>query len=49
VDGVLNLADFGAFQTGFALAQCKADMNNDGILNLADFGAFTTLFALGCP
>lgn len=48
-DGVLNLADFGAFQTAFALNQCRADVNGDGILNLADFGAFQTLFALGCP
>ena len=47
-DGLLNLADFGAFTTAFALGQCRADMNNDGILNLSDFGAFTTAFALGC-
>ncbi len=48
-DGVLNLADFGAFQTAFALQQPRADFNNDGELNLADFGAFQTAFALGCP
>ncbi|MCC6662006.1 MAG: hypothetical protein IT437_14110 [Phycisphaerales bacterium] len=47
-DGLLNLADFGAFQTAFALGQCRADMNNDGVLNLSDFGAFTTAFAVGC-
>ncbi|MCC6660451.1 MAG: S8 family serine peptidase [Phycisphaerales bacterium] len=47
-DGVLDLADFGAFQTGFALANPCADFNNDGALNLADFGAFQTGFALGC-
>ncbi len=47
-DGILNLADFGAFQTAFALQQIKADLNNDCVLNLADFGAFQTAFALGC-
>jgi hypothetical protein len=47
-DGQLNLADFGAFQTAFALGQCRADINGDGQLNLADFGAFQTAFALGC-
>lgn len=47
-DGILNLADFGAFQTGFALGDPRADFNGDGVLNLADFGAFQTAFALGC-
>jgi len=46
-DGVLNLADFGAFQTQFALGAAGADVNADCALNLADFGAFQTLFALG--
>jgi hypothetical protein len=48
-DGALNLADFGAFQTGFALGDRRADYNCDGDLNLADFGAFQTGFAIGCP
>jgi hypothetical protein len=48
-DGSLNLADFGAFQTAFALGNMAvADFNDDGVLNLADFGAFQTAFALGC-
>ena len=47
-DGLLNLADFGAFTTAFALGEQRADYNGDGVLNLADFGAFTTGFALGC-
>ena len=47
-DGFLNLADFGAFQNFFALADPRADFNGDGVLNLADFGAFQTAFALGC-
>jgi hypothetical protein len=48
-DGVLGLADFGCFQTKFALNDPYADCNADGILNLADFGCFQTKFALGCP
>lgn len=48
-DGALNLADFGAFQTLFALGDRRADTNCDGVLNLADFGAYQTSFALGCP
>ncbi|MCC6659723.1 MAG: hypothetical protein IT437_02430 [Phycisphaerales bacterium] len=48
-DGVLNLADFGCFQTKFALQDSYADCNGDGLLNLSDFGCFLTKFALGCP
>ncbi len=48
-DGTLNLADFGCFQTKFALADPYADCNGDSLLNLADFGCFQTKFALGCP
>ncbi|MCC6659619.1 MAG: PQQ-binding-like beta-propeller repeat protein [Phycisphaerales bacterium] len=48
-DGSLNLADFGCFQTRFALGEPYADCNGDGVRNLADFGCFQTLFALGCP
>ncbi|MCC6659767.1 MAG: endonuclease/exonuclease/phosphatase family protein [Phycisphaerales bacterium] len=48
-DGVLNLADFGCFQTRFALAAPYADCNGDGVRNLSDFGCFTTSFAMGCP
>ncbi|MCC6662082.1 MAG: S8 family serine peptidase [Phycisphaerales bacterium] len=48
-DFALNLADFGCFQTKFALGDSYADCNNDGVLNLADFGCFQTKFALGCP
>ncbi len=45
---ILNLADFGCFQTKFALQQPYADCNADGLFNLADFGCFQTKFALGC-
>ncbi|MCC6660898.1 MAG: hypothetical protein IT437_08430 [Phycisphaerales bacterium] len=48
-DGARNLADFGCFQTRFALGDPYADCNGDGQLNLSDFGCFQTKFALGCP
>jgi hypothetical protein len=48
-DTILNLADFGCFQTKFALGDLYADCNGDSILNLSDFGCFQTKFALGCP
>jgi hypothetical protein len=48
-DGVLNLGDFGCFQTRFATGDIYADCNDDGVRNLADFGCFMTRFALGCP
>ncbi len=47
-DGLLNLADFGCFQTNFATGNPYADCNGDGQLNLADFGCFQTNFAIGC-
>jgi hypothetical protein len=49
LDLVLNLADFGCFQTNFALGNMYADCNGDLVLNLADFGCFQTSFAIGCP
>jgi hypothetical protein len=49
LDTVLNLADFGCFQTAFATGNMYADCNQDTVLNLADFGCFQTQFALGCP
>jgi uncharacterized membrane protein len=48
-DGLLNLTDFGCFQTRFALGDPYADCNTDGVTNLADFGCFQTQFAFGCP
>lgn len=48
-DAVLTLADFGCFQTRFALGDPRADCNGDGVRDLADFGCFQTRFALGCP
>ncbi|MCC6661856.1 MAG: hypothetical protein IT437_13330 [Phycisphaerales bacterium] len=48
-DTNLDLADFGCYQTKFALGDLYADCNADGVRNLADFGCFQTKFALGCP
>jgi hypothetical protein len=48
-DTTLDLADFGCFQTKFALGDLYADCNADGVRNLSDFGCFQTKFALGCP
>ncbi len=48
-DQILNIADFGCFQTKFATQNSYADCNGDQILNLADFGCFQTKFAIGCP
>ncbi len=48
-DGILNLGDFGCFQTKFATGNMEADCNGDTVLNLADFGCFQTKFAVGCP
>jgi hypothetical protein len=49
-DGTLTLADFGAFQSAYAMGQAYvADFNHDGVLNLADFGAFKTAYGAGCP
>ncbi len=48
-NSALDLADFGCFQSKFALADPYADCNADGLLSLADFGCFQTKFAVGCP
>lgn len=49
-DGMLTLADFGAFQSAYALGNTYvADFDRDGALTLADFGAFKGAFAAGCP
>ena len=48
-NGSLDIADFGCFQTKFAVGNPAVDCNLDGVLNLADFGCFTTRFAVGCP
>ncbi len=48
-DGILDLADIGAFVTAFQAGDLSVDQNGDGILDLADIGAFVTCFQAGCP
>jgi hypothetical protein len=48
-DGRLNLADFGCFQSRFALLDPYADCNGDGLLTAADFACFQGEYAKGCP
>ena len=48
-DGVLDLFDFLAFQSAFALADPRADFNGDGELTIFDFLQFQTEFDAGCP
>ncbi len=46
--GVLNVGDYIAFQTRFALGSLDADFDNNCVLNVSDYIAFQTGFALGC-
>lgn len=48
-DGLLTIADFGAYQTGFVGGDPRADFTSDCVLTIADFGAFQTAFVAGCP
>lgn len=48
-DGILTIADFGAFQSAFVASAPCADYNGDGLHTIADFGAFQTGFVAGCP
>jgi DNA-binding beta-propeller fold protein YncE len=47
--GVLDLADIGAFVSGFTDQDPIADINGDGIFDLGDVSAFVTSFLAGCP
>jgi hypothetical protein len=47
-DGVLNVSDFGCFQTRFVAADPWADCNQDGALTVQDFGCFQSSFLQGC-
>lgn len=47
--GILDLADIGAFVTGFTSGDCIADFDGNGIYDLADIGTFVTAFTGGCP
>ncbi|MFM9994838.1 MAG: hypothetical protein ACKVU4_03450 [Phycisphaerales bacterium] len=47
--GTLTVADFGCFQSRFALGDPYADCNTSGTLTVSDFGCFQGKFVLGCP
>ncbi|MFM9995881.1 MAG: PQQ-dependent sugar dehydrogenase [Phycisphaerales bacterium] len=47
--GSLTVADFGCFQSKYALNHPYADCNTSGSLSIADFGCFQSKFVLGCP
>lgn len=47
-DGTLSVADFGAFQAGFAAGKYRADCNADGAWTISDFGCFQAAFVGGC-
>lgn len=53
-DGILNLADFGAFQAAFALrsdrANCNGDLtaNDEPVIDVSDLACFQQKFAAGC-
>ena len=47
--GVLDLADIGAFVSGFVAADPIADLDPDGVFDLADITAFLASFNAGCP
>ncbi len=45
-DCALTIADFGAFQSLFELADMRADFTGDGQHTIADFGAFQSSYAM---
>ncbi|MFM9995882.1 MAG: PQQ-dependent sugar dehydrogenase [Phycisphaerales bacterium] len=47
--GSLTVADFGCFQSKYALNHPYADCNVSGSLSIADFGCFQSKFVLACP
>jgi hypothetical protein len=49
LNGVLNVFDFGCFQSFFVVQATYADCNQDGALTVADFGCYQTRFVQGCP
>ncbi|MFG0284725.1 MAG: GC-type dockerin domain-anchored protein [Phycisphaerales bacterium JB039] len=48
-DGALDLFDFLAFQTLYALGDPRADCDGSGALDVFDFLCYQNLFAAGCP
>ncbi len=48
-DGVLDLADIGAFVNGFTAQDPIADIDGNGVFDLGDINAFVASFLAGCP
>lgn len=48
-DGILDLADIGAFIGCFTGSLPCGDLNSDGVWDLADIGLFISCFNAGCP
>ncbi len=46
---VLDLADIGAFVTGFTAQDPIADLDSNGVFDLGDINVFITSFIAGCP
>lgn len=47
-DGLMNVADFGCYQTRWVLGDLWADCNGDGVLTISDFGCFQTCMVSCC-
>jgi len=48
-DGLLNINDFIAFSTGFAIGDPRADTDRNGVFDVNDFVGFGNAYAAGCP
>ena len=48
-DGVMNVIDFGCFQTEFVSGNMYADCDGSGHMTVQDFGCWRTVFVQGCP
>ena len=47
--GITDLADIGAFVTGFTSGDPIADLDCNGLYDLSDIAIFVTAFTAGCP
>jgi probable HAF family extracellular repeat protein len=47
-DNIINVQDFGCFQTRFVSGDPYADCNGSGTLNVQDFGCFRNAVVAGC-
>jgi hypothetical protein len=48
-DGAVNVQDFLAFLSAYALADLRCDFDSNGLVNVQDFLAFLSAYAAGCP